>query len=340
MARIVLAKLIAEAAMNELSNSLSSTDYKDRRVGLIAFGVLHILFGMLCVLVMIGMSVVVLLDPQMETVLTHQMLGFVLVFYALLALVLTWLGIGSILCRRWARVLILIGAWSVLVAGIAVLIFYAVYGRRMYAGMLHDSAATLVWGFSMVFQAIFLILLPGLMVLFYGSRNVIATCIARDPHARWTDSCPIPVLATSLGFVLGSLSFLIIPAFYRSVVPCFGVLVSGAPATFILLICTGIGLYLAWGTYRLQMAAWWVSLIFVTFFGVSAVVTFLKVDLLEFYRELGYPLEQLDLLRNNNFFSGSIMVWWMVICYVLFIVFLIRIRKYFPSSRAAESPSS
>jgi hypothetical protein len=321
--------------MNELSDFPSPADFKDRRIGLIVFGVLETLLGLLCLLLLVGISFVMFLDPQLYTVLTPQMMGFILAFYGLLALALIWLGIGSILCRRWARVLLLIGAWSVLMLGIIVSIFYGMFGRKIYAGMLTDATATIVLVFSMVFQAILLIVLPGVMVLFYGSRNVIATCLARDPHTRWTDSCPMPVLATSLWLVLGSLSLLVMPICYRSVIPWFGVLVSGTPATLLLVICMVIGFYLAWGTYRLQMAAWWVCLISFTIFSMSAVVTLLKVDFIEFYRELGYSSEQMELLRNYNFFSGSLMTWWMVICYVLFIIFMAWIRKYFRKESAA-----
>jgi hypothetical protein len=315
--------------MNELSDFPTPVDYKDRRTGLIVFGILQILLGLLCILISVGISLVMLLDPQLHTGLVPQMVGFVLAVYGMLALALIWLGTGSILCRRWARVLILIGAWSVLMLGIIALIFYGLFGRKLYAGMTSDATAIMVWILGMAFQAIFLVVLPGIMVLFYGSRNVIATCMARDPRTRWTDSCPMPVLATSLWLVLGSLSFLIMPLCYRSVVAWFGVLVSGTPATLLLVTCMVIGLYLAWATYRLKMIAWWLCLISFTILTASAVVTFLKVDFIEFYRALGYPAEQIELLRNNNVFDDSVMTWWIVVCYALFIVYMVRIRKYF-----------
>ena len=321
--------------MNELSNFPSPADYKDRRAGLIAFGILEILLGLLCVLILVGMSVVMLLAPQFSKELTSQILGIVLAFYGLLALALIWLGIGSILCRRWARVLILIGAWSVLMLGIVVLIFYGIFGWKLYAAITTGANATILLIFSMAIQAIFLVVLPGLMVLFYGSRNVIATCVARDPHARWTDRCPMPVLATSLWLALGSLSVLFLPLCYRSVVAWFGVLLTGTPATILLMIFMALGLYLAWGTYRLQMAAWWISLVSFTILTVSAIVTFLKVDFLDVYRELGYPPDQIELMRKYSFLSGSVMVWWIVICYILSLVFLVWIRKYFRRSRTA-----
>jgi hypothetical protein len=172
------------------------------------------------------------------------MIGFVMATYALTALVLIWLGIGSILCRRWARVLALIGAWSVLFMGILVLLFYGLLGRKVFAGLLPDEIATFALIFSMVFIAVFFVALPGAMVIFYGGRNVVATCMMRDPHTRWTDRCPMPVLGTSIWLALGSLSLLIMPICYRSVVPWFGALMSGTPATLVLTVLMVIGFYL------------------------------------------------------------------------------------------------
>ncbi|HTY64439.1 MAG TPA: hypothetical protein VMG30_19475 [Acidobacteriota bacterium] len=317
--------------MSQVSGFPLPTDYKDRRAGLIAFGILEILLGLLCVLILVGMSVVMLLAPQFSKELTSQLLGIVLAFYGLLALAMIWLGIGSILCRRWARVLILIGAWSVLMLGIVVLIFYGIFGWKLYSGIITDANAAIILIFGMAIQAIFLIVLPGLLVFFYGSRNVIATCVARDPHTRWTDRCPMPVLATSLWLALGSLSILFLPLCYRSVVAWFGVLLTGTPATILLVIFMALGLYLAWGTYRLQMAAWWISLVSCTILTVSSAITFLKVDFFDVYRELGYPPDQIELLRKYSFFGGAVMVWWIVICYILFLGFLVWIRKYFRS---------
>src|SRR5208337_5369886 len=45
--------------------------------------------------------------------------------YGLLAVALVWLGIGSILARRWARALLLIFSWSWLIMGLFVSVFMA-----------------------------------------------------------------------------------------------------------------------------------------------------------------------------------------------------------------------
>ena len=39
--------------------------------------------------------------------------------------------------------------------------------------------------------------------------------------------------------------------------PLFGVFVSGAAGAAVILLLALVLAYLAWGTYRLRMAAWW-----------------------------------------------------------------------------------
>jgi hypothetical protein len=315
--------------MNDSSNIPVPNDYRDRRLGLVAFGVLEIFLGLLCLLAILGIFLAKLLTPRLGAVITPQLLRSATAIYGLLALALIWLGVGSILCKRWARVLTLIGAWSVLLMGIVFLISYGIFGKEILGDMQPDMTTIIALILSIVFQSIFLVVLPGIMVIFYGNRNVIATCEARDPRVRWTDRCPMPVLATSLWLAIGSLSLLMLPLCYRSVVPWFGTYASGVPATIILVISVLLGLYVAWGTYRLQLAAWWCCNVFVAILSVSAIVTFQKSGFIEFYRQMGYPSEQIELMQNHSFLSSSVMVWGVVIFYILFLIFQLRIRKYF-----------
>jgi len=315
--------------MDERASLPTPENYRDRRIGLIAFGILEIMFGCLCVLIIIGVLFISILFPQIDETLGRQAIGSVLAFYGVAAVALIWLGIGSILCRRWARVLLLIGSWSLLFCGIVGLGFYALLARDVFAGMADKAAASITMVFIMVFLAVIGIVLPGAMVLFYGSSHTNATCMARDPHPRWTDDCPMSVLATSLWLLLGSLSMLLIPISSQSIMPWFGVLLSGVPATLIILALAALGFYLAWATYRLKMAAWWLCLVATTFFCLSAAVTFLKVDFIELYRRLGYPEQQIEQLRNLSFFSSTNAICWIAVSYILFVIYWIWIRKYF-----------
>jgi hypothetical protein len=182
-----------------------------------------------------------------------------------------------------------------------------------------------IWGF----QAIVLVALPSAMVLFYQSRHVKATCEARDQTPRWTDACPMPVLATSLWIYLGAFSLLTLPFFYRSVVPFFGILITGRVAAFILVLCSVLWFYLGWGTYRLKLAAWWLALIVFGLSSASAAFTFLRIDLMELYRRLGYNDDQVRMMQDLGLFTGKAAAWWSALFFFAFLLYSLWIRKYF-----------
>ena len=203
---------------------LPAADYRDRSSGLIAFGVVQILLGMLCVL-LVGLMVVGQRIAAQSTGAgpNFRMMAFSLAFYAILAAVLVWLGLGSIGTRRWARALSLILAWSWLLAGIVSLIFFAILVPQMVQAFAAGNpgpppaARVMMVVIPLAILGIFFIVVPGSMVLFYQSRHVQATCEARDPATRWTDACPLPVLAVSVWLGFGTFSMLCMPWAYHGV---------------------------------------------------------------------------------------------------------------------------
>ncbi|MBZ5496557.1 MAG: hypothetical protein LAP85_09150 [Acidobacteriia bacterium] len=306
-----------------------SVEFKDRRTGLIAYGWLEIVLGGLCALMVPLLFFALTLVPPTSGGPDSRVTGVAAMAYGVLAAALVWLGIGSILCRRWARALLLILSWGWFLAGILALGFYAVFAGALFSRDAGNPLGLLALTIGIIFIAIFFVALPGAMVLFYQSHNVKATCEARDPVVRWTDTCPLPVLASSLWLGLGSLCLMVMPLLYRSVVPWFGSLLSGAPATLILLVCAVFGLYLAWATYRRQLAAWWAALVAFALLTASAVITFMRVDLMEVYRQLGYPEDQIEQIRNFGLFTGKAMAWWTGLFFVMFLIYLLWIKKYF-----------
>lgn len=110
----------------------SPVPYKDRSTGLIIFGILTILLGALA-----GLMVLLMLLGQAMTPRTENgqppfsQILFVVALYGALAIALIWLGIGSIMARRWARALLLIFSWSWLIMGIFVLILMAILMPRV-----------------------------------------------------------------------------------------------------------------------------------------------------------------------------------------------------------------
>jgi len=182
-----------------------SPDYKDRSTGLVIFGILTLLLGCLA-----GLFVPLMLFGQMMAAkapdappVNHTAILPGVAVYGLLAVALVWLGIGSILARRWARALLLIFSWSWLIMGIFMTAVMPFFMAKVFANLPPDAKAgqpamppaaitAMVVGMTLFFGVIF-VLVPAVWTFFYSSRHVKATCEARDPVPRWTDACPLPV---------------------------------------------------------------------------------------------------------------------------------------------------
>ena len=103
-------------------------EYRDRATGLIVFGVFEILLGALCLLLALLMPLSLMMANRNAGA-PRPLVGLIFGtgFYVLAGTALVWLGIGSLLARRWARALwvclsgvglgvgLMFGAWLILV---------------------------------------------------------------------------------------------------------------------------------------------------------------------------------------------------------------------------------
>ena len=258
--------------------------------------------------------------------------------YGLLAVALVGLGIGSLKARRWARALLLIFSWTWLVMGIVMLIAMAFLMPKMLANVAATGSAghppmpgfmTTVIIVMLGFFSVFFVIVPGIGAFFYGSRHVKATCEARNPAVCWTDGCPLPVLACSLWLAFGAAMMLILPFTNHSMMPFFGVFLTGVSGTVSYLAVAAIWGYAAWALYKLQGWAWWLISIGLCLYLASTLVTLARHDVVEMYRLMEYPEAQIQLLQQSNLLAGSGMMWLMVFCMVPWLAFLIFIKRYF-----------
>ncbi len=141
--------------------------------------------------------------------------------------------------------------------------------------------------------------MPALFLIFYQRESVRATCQRRDPKIRWTDRCPVPVLALS---ILMALSVVSMPSalVYGPVVPLFGTFTSGPVGAAVILLVTLAMAYLAWGAYRLKMAAWWGMVLLCVVGAVNVAVTFSRRDLMEMYQAMSMPAAQLEMMQKSG----------------------------------------
>lgn len=263
--------------------------------------------------------------------------------YGGLAVALVWLGVGSILARRWARALLLIFSWTMLVIGLLTVVLAIVLLPQTFA-LIHamepdgqtslpPAAIRVMVVIPVVFMTLFLVVVPTIGVIFYRSPHVKATCEARDPVRRWTDACPLPVLAVALWLAVSTPMMLMLPLMYGGMFPVFGVLATGLAATAAALMVAAIWAWCAWAFYRLDFRGWWLLVITLVLFALSTILTYSRHDLMELYERMGYSEEQLELFRQVSFLSSAAIGWFTGGWAMAILGYLWYIRRYFPRSK-------
>ena len=314
--------------------------YKDRLLGLMIFGCLTIGMGCLC-----GLFVPLMLFGQMMSAkTTGEPANFATILpatfiYGILAVALIWLGIGSMMARRWARALLLIFSWSWLVMGVLTLGFMGFLMPKIFANLpntggtagqpqLPPGALTVMMAVMFLAWGVIFIILPAVWTFFYGSRHVKATCEARDQVPRWTDACPLPVLGVSTWLWFSAASLLLMAIGCNGVMPFFGMFLSGWPGTMFCLGMAAIWGLAAWWLYRLDRRGWWLIVIALCAFVVSGALTYARHDILEMYRLMGIPEGQLKDMQKTGMLTGNLMGWMMLIWLAPLRGYLLYIKKF------------
>jgi len=314
--------------------------FKDRKAGLVAFGILTVLMGVICALfvplMILGQSMAAKSGVGQST----QTMVPALMTYGLLAVALVWLGIGSMKARRWARALLLIFSWSWLIIGvITVGALAAMFPQITSAAQtgagpgqpeVSASASSAIMTITILMFSVIFIILPGLWVFFYGSKHVKATCEANDPIERWTDRCPLPVLAICIWLAFSVPTMLMMAIAYRGVVPVFGTFVAGPVGSALYVVFAAIWAYSAWALYKLDRRGWLIIVVFIVLFSISGFMTYSHHNVSELYALMGYPPEQIALMQKYSFLNGQAMAWLTLGCAIPFLGYLLYIRKFFP----------
>jgi len=324
--------------------SVTPPSYPDRSTGLQIFGVIQIILGALVALFI----PMVLLGAVMsrQTLGTAMPMGTYLMAcltYGALAIVLVTLGIGSIRARRWAWALTLILSWFWLIVGVLATVFLTavlpssfVIGLRKAAaanpgaGSLPTGITAVILTLVIVLFAVFLVAIPLAFVLFYRRKDVEATCRRCDPVERWTDRCPLPVLAASLIFG-GAVLYYLFLSFTTALVPFFGKYLTGVPGAIGCLVLAAVDGFLAVWFYRVRLLGWWVGIVSLTLQTVSAAITFGRGNLLEAYSHLGWKQAQIEAMSNGPALHGRLVLWWSLLYLLVIVGYMIWIKRYFDS---------
>jgi hypothetical protein len=325
--------------MSVEDQSAVTPKFKDRSNGLFIYGLVQVALGCLAALMVPLMLLSLAFSPPQGGASAAQMIPAAGI-YAIIAVALVWLGVGSLLARRWARALTLVLAWMWLAMGVMTLVVMIVWMPNMskmleaQGDQLPPQAMTFVYVVMLGTMGCMYLVLPSIFIVFYQRADVQATCQAKDPCVRWTDRCPLPVLSLSLLLAFASTSILW-SAGYGFVTPFFGIVLRGvAGAIFFLGLSVLFG-YLAWATYKLKIGAWWASLGVCVLLGLSTLISFSRMNLLDFYREMNFPEDQLKIMEDLGVFEMN-MPLMIGVNFAVFVGYLLWVRSYFVESSTAD----
>jgi hypothetical protein len=212
------------------------------------------------------------------------------------------MGLGSIKARRWARALLLVGAWAAVFFGTLQLALILYVLPELY-GLLADSGFLSPLGSLGVLYGVVLVLIllqvvfPLASIIFYSLKGVETTCKRRNPEPCWTDRCPLPLLAMSFISAIGCLA-IVFGMTTNFVVFLFGRIANGVAGAAVLLLISLASGYIGWGAYTRKMHAWWGAYALVLLASSSMMLTFSEVDMHELYLNMGYSPGEISRLEE------------------------------------------
>jgi hypothetical protein len=247
----------------------------DRQALLVAGGVLEILAGAACLLLLsfTALGVAMAWRHGGASQLRASIPG--LVAYVAVATILIWTGIGSMLARRWAYAVTVAGSVVWLVRGLGGLAVATATVPYMLKAWPETGGGAPAWAatvaaVSMVgTAAVGGVFAPAVLLVLYTRRGVRATCEARDRVPRWTDRCPLAVLILAAALVTEAATDVAAATAGGSNV-LFGRVLTGSWATTVALLTAGAAALIALDVSWLRRWAWWASLVYLAACAVSA----------------------------------------------------------------------
>jgi hypothetical protein len=326
--------------------------YRDRGTGMVIFGVVQIILGLLAALMipLVALGAFVSRLGPAGAMRPGQFLSGVAT-YAFIAAALLALGIGSVQMKRWARALTLVTSWYWLVMGALVTVLLTAVLPVMMRGALAQmkqgganspspelSAGIMAVFLTLiiVFMAFFLVLLPIAFVIFYGRKDVAETCRRRDPIERWTDRTPLPVLGASVVFSTGAL-YMLLTGLTMPIFPFFGRYLTGIAASLCFIVMAAIDTYLSVALYRLRASGWWIAVFAAVIRLTSLALTYARADLMQAYSRMGLSEAQLQMLSSNPMLRGRVFLWWGALSMLFFLGYLLWLKRYFTATSSTQT---
>lgn len=296
-----------------------SSDASTRTAGLIAFGILQILIGLACAILVLyiasGSELVVRQSPGGGAALASG-----LTVYGIATVYFVSVGVGSIKRRRWAQALSVVVSAMWMAGGVVttLLVFVMLPTITQRTAV---SGATLV-----AITIVAAILVPLAIFMFYRRDSIRLLCEASDV-SRWTDRVPLPILAVII--ILGFLSMALFANLGNPVISLFGTNVTGAPAAVTLLALAILSAWLAIQFFRLKESAWWTLVLLQVIGCVVAVISLVRGGSARSSDTVSNDMSEIS---RSPFFVAILVASWLA-----YFAYLLYIRRYFALGTAPRT---
>ena len=308
---------------------------RDRRGWLLFFGLVEILMGAVCLLLVAGSFLVLAAGLRADAAGPKPTaLGLLLnvIIYLGAGTFLVTMGIGTIRAKRWARALMLLTSWpaflAFLLGGIGMALLMPSFLETLPQTPGQPDMRGVV---KVVLLGVFLLLtlVPLSFILFYSRRSVRVTFETRDPAPSWVDGRPLPVLgvvgAVGLYGVFALLGLARGPSY-----GLFGVLLTGWAAAVALLANLLLCLWLARQLYRMTRSGWWANVAYAVLIHLSAWITLRVIGVEQLIQASGAQAEiaaRPGLLEWATRFAQ----WFTPVSAVVWVLTLVWLRRYHPA---------
>jgi hypothetical protein len=214
--------------------------------------------------------------------------------YYLIAFVFIPLGYGHLKKRRWARTLALTALWFWLILGVPLILVFLFV---LFSAKDLSPNGALV---SVIFAGLSYLVIPGLLIRFYQSKDARLTFETRDPKSYWTERLPLPILVLCSLFVFYAVA-LHIPIFFHGIFPLFGILLFGSSGILLIDVSILCLVLLTWGTLRLRAWAWWGSLAYFGLMAFSSILTLARSSFSDILTRMNFPPTEMEALQGLPF---------------------------------------
>ena len=217
--------------------------------------------------------------------------------YYVVAAICIPIGYGHIYYRRWALTLTQLFAWFWLGTGILLVGNLIVFVPQVVKLDINPEILITRLTIIGIVSFISLILIPILLLWFYGSKKTKSVFEERDQNMYWADNYPFTLMALLLFFGIMIL-VLHIAIFFQSIFPLFGEIIFGRQSIYLVSLCILVLGILTAGIIRLKIWAWWGSLVYLSLLSASTIISFSKHSFYEIILMMNLPSYELELISE------------------------------------------